>query len=195
MADSRLKPHGRPAMPVGMHGVIRLVELPSAGKCAARYEAVCVVREVDGTTAKVSRRGASKTEARRRLHEALQNRTASRRRSSLRPTSRYAEAVALYQAQLDADVETGKTAPTTRDTYQRLMTLYVLPRLGQFRLQEVDVAVLEDMHDDVPVGASCRRQIRTVLRSSLQIALRRRAIADRSLRGRLDSPPRLLTLT
>jgi hypothetical protein len=138
---------------------------------------------------------ASKTEARRRLNEALQNRTASRRSSSLRPTSRYAEAVALYQAQLDADVETGKIAPTTRDTYQRLMTLYVLPRLGQFRLQEVDVAALEDMLDDVPVGASCRRQIRTVLRSSLQIALRRRAIADRSLRGRLDSPPRLLTLT
>ena len=116
------------------------------------------------------------------------------------PSSRYSKALTLYVARLDAQVETGQLSPTTRAAYQHWLTKYIAPQLGQLRLQEINVAVLENFLAELAVGASSKRTVRAVLRATLQIGLRHQAISTnpareldriRSTNGR--KPPRALT--
>jgi len=199
MSSGRLQTHGRSALPVGTHGLIWVVDL-GPGKPKGRYEAICNYRDSDGSTSRVSRRGRSKTEARTRLQEALRQRSSSRGSSALAPSSKYSKLLTLYLAQLDAQVETGQLSPTTRGTYQHWLTKYIAPRLGQLRLQEINVAVLENFLAELAVGASSKRTVRAVLRATLQIGLRHQAISTNPAREleRIRStsakrPPRALT--
>jgi hypothetical protein len=166
----RPKPHGRPPMPVGMHGTIDVRQVSDRS-----YEATCAFRDRDGRTRRIARRGSSKGKATARLQEALRDRAAVGT-ARLLPGSRYEDAARLYMDQLGGQVAKEQLSPTTLDRYRDLFERHLLPRIGQLRLHEIDVAALEDLLEELPVGASAKRQVRTVLRGSLQIALRRRAI-------------------
>jgi integrase len=197
VSTTTLKPHGRPAMPVGTHGTIRTEDLGEhvTGK---RYRAVCLVRDKDGKTRKLSRRGTSKSKATAAIQEALRERIgmASVR---LRPESRFALAAQVYVEQLKGQVAKAQLSPTSADRYEAVLNRHVLPRIGDLRLHEIDPGTLDDLLDELPIGAAARRQVRVVLRGVMQVALRRRAVGTNparelsQIRGDRSKQPRALT--
>src|SRR5262249_21886048 len=158
----------------GSHGTIHVADL-GADAPGDRYAAVTRVRDRDGVTRKVERRGPTKAKARARLQDALRDRTGAGA-TTLKPTSKVREAAALYLRQVEAAVAAGTKSGTPLDVYRGALDRHVLPGIGDLRLHEVDTAALEDFMDDLAttLGANARRQVRTVLRGVMQVAIRRR---------------------
>lgn len=192
------RPHGRPPLPIGSHGTIAVYDLGEKAR-GDRFAAVTRVRDKDGVTRKVERRGPSRTQARNRLQEALRERLGAGT-TKLKSTSRVREAAALYLAKVEAAVDGGEKSGTTLDAYRTVVDKHIVPRIGELRLHEADVAELQDFMDELAevIGANARRQVRTVLRGCMQVAVRARAINANPVREleRIEGggkPPRALT--
>jgi integrase len=180
------KAHGRPWIPPGRHGEIRVRavvnrrEIPEGQPVpkGATWRAVVNVRLLTGDLVRVEASGRSKT--------ATQNAFTARCRTLLGPTagkltnrSTFADAAQAYLRWLDGEVTKGEKAPTTADRYRGVLQRHVLPTLGNLELHEVNVGVIEDMLDIVAaqgIGAPTRRHIRIVVRDILHIAVRRGAL-------------------
>ncbi|MGE3288889.1 MAG: hypothetical protein AB7J32_22695 [Pseudonocardia sp.] len=159
------------------------------------WVARCRLRDLDGVTRRVERRGASRAAADAALREHLRRR-GGRHEPGLRPSSRFHDAASVWMAKV-ADHRTDSTVAT----YAYWLDALVLPRLGEHRLSELDTAAVDAFfidleretraldHDDGTTSekprysASTRRTIRSVVSGILQQAVLHGAIPANPTRG------------
>ncbi|MDN5854451.1 MAG: tyrosine-type recombinase/integrase [Actinomycetia bacterium] len=198
----------RPPLPLGHHGTVMMI------KRGKSWAARCRVRDLDGVTRQLERRGPSRTAAQKALQDELRRRH-GQRVEVLRPYSRFTEAVDIWQAKIRQRRE-----DSTQDVYAFWLGKVVLPQLGELRLIECDVAnidaffsrlererkVIENADgsttDKPRYAANSRRTIRTIVSGVLQQAVLHQAIASNPVReleriespkGHKKTPPRGLT--
>lgn len=178
---------GRPPLPLGTAGKIRThkaVRTGADGKTYISWRAVCSYRYPNGETKPLERRGRTETAAKKALNDELQSMAAKSRtprKTKLKPDTRYEEALQVYLAK-------GQWRGTTYDRYASHVRRHLIPRLGQVRLREIDVPVIEDLMETLaeegkggadgpePLAANTLRQIRVVIHDSLQVAVSHGAI-------------------
>ncbi len=185
----------RPPLDLGTHGKITVV--PRGG----RHVAGCRYRDYDGVTRQIERTGPSKTAANRNLQDALRE-LRGPTEEPLRPESRLERAAALWLVKLDAQVADGTRRATTADTYRQRLNSVVLPQLGQLRLRECTVAVLDGFFARLAqrgMAADSRRTVRTVLSYVLAQAVKHEVLPANPVReldrieGRPKAPRALTT--
>lgn len=158
----------RPPLPLGTWGKITRSQVaPGRWRARARY------RDHDGKTRPVERFGPSGAKAERALLDAL----AQRRRPAgsivdITRDTRISELAALWLAKR---VESGDYAAGTLDNDRELITLHIVPGLGDIRIGEATVGVLDAFIRAVPTDARSR-QCRTVLSGMLALAAQHDAI-------------------
>lgn len=167
----------------------------------------CRVRDFDGVTRRVERRGSSRTAAQGALQEELRG----ERTELLRPSSRFRDAAALWMGKI---IE--RRQESTVDIYSLWLKNLVLPQLGELRLSECDVAQLDAFfsrlerarrtveHDDgsttesTRYAANTRRTIRSIVTGVMQagrpasggpLEPSQRAGAHRIPKGQQKIPP------
>ena len=198
----------RPPLPLGEHGEISIA--PKRGQFVAR----CRFRGMDGVTRKVERWGNSRTAARLALEDELRAQRGERT-EMLRSESRFREAADIWMGKIRQ-----RRADSTADTYDHCLHKQVLPRLGELRLYECDVAQIDafftrlerarrpvEQQDGTTTerpayAANTRRQIRAIVSGILQQAVLHKAIPTNPVReleriespkGHRTAPPRGLT--
>ncbi|AFR47973.1 tyrosine-type recombinase/integrase [Gordonia sp. KTR9] len=158
----------RPPLPLGTWGKIGRTQIaPGRWRARARY------RDHDGKTRTVERFGTSGARAERALLDAL----AQRRRPGgsvvdITRATRISELAALWLAKR---VESGDYAAGTLDNDRELIALHIVPGLGDIRVCEASVGVLDAFIRAVPTD-SRSRQCRTVLSGMLTLAAQHDAI-------------------
>jgi integrase len=121
----------RPHLELGTHGRIR-VYLDPAG-----YRAVCLYRDWDGVTRQVQRRARTKGAAERALAVALRDRGRSGTGHEITPDTRIAVLAEKWYRGLE-----GKS-PSTMQAYRDRLDRQVLPALGNVRVREISVGLLD----------------------------------------------------
>ena len=203
------KPHGRPRIPPGEHGTIRVRavvdrhEIPHDQPIpkSAKWRAVSRLRLLNGELVRVEAWGKSKT--------AAQNAFTTRCRELLGPDavslsnrSKFADVVNVYRRWLLEQEADGEKAPTTCDRYRAILDRHVLPALQHLELREITPARLTALLAKVKaagIGAPTRRHIRIVLRDVFQQAVDRDVLATNparqlaQIRGGSRKKPRALT--
>ncbi|QNJ56267.1 tyrosine integrase [Gordonia phage Ohgeesy] len=158
----------RPPLPLGTWGKVTRKEIaPGRWRARAQY------RDFDGKTRTVERFGASGAKAERVLVDAL----AKRQRPAgsvvdITRSTRISELAALWLAKR---VESGKYAAGTLDNDRELIALHIVPGVGDVRVGEASVGVLDAFIRAVPTD-SRSRQCRTVLSGMLTLAAQHDAI-------------------
>jgi integrase len=186
---------GRPQLPLGAHGSIRVREL-----APKKFEAACRFRDADGVTRKVKRQGRSKSAA----QNALLSHLADRKHAAgahLTGDTRLRDAAAKWFDQRRAEHEAGELALGTLTAYESAWRLYVEPGLGSLRLREVTVARCEVWKVELRKhkGYAATKSGRTVLSGILGYAARMGAIPTNPVRDLSTIPggkrkqPRALT--
>ena len=155
---------GRPPLPVGTFGKIHLRAL---GK--DRVEARASFRDFDGRRRLVARHGHSRADAERRLREALRDRSAT----TGSPMTADPRLAAMAREWL-ADVDAGELAAGTKRLYRFATESYILPGVGDLRLREVTVPVIERLLASVRShhGPGAAKTTRNVLSGILGMAVR-----------------------
>ncbi len=154
---------GRPPLPVGTFGKVHVRVL---GK--GRVEARASFRDFDGRRRLVARYGQTRAEAERRLREALRDRTAA-------ATSPVAETRLKAMAELWlADIEAAELAAGTKRLYRFATASYIVPGVGDLRLREITVPVVERLLASVRSnhGPGAAKSTRNVLSGILGMAVR-----------------------
>jgi integrase len=199
----------RPPLALGTHGQI------TTTRRDGRWVSRCRFRDLDGVTRYVQRWGSTRTAAHRALQEALTERRGPRQ-ESLKPTSRFSDAVTIWSAKIAERRE-----DSTADTYRHWVDKVVLPRLGELRLHECDVPRLDAFFgqlaretaettnedgstvDKPRYSANSRRTIRSIVTGVLQQAVLHGALTTNpvselerieSPKGAKKAPPRGLTV-
>jgi integrase len=199
----------RPPLALGTHGQI------TTTRRDGRWVSRCRFRDLDGVTRYVQRWGSTRTAAHRALQEALTERRGPRQ-ESLKPTSRFSDAVTIWSAKIAERRE-----DSTADTYRHWVDKVVLPRLGELRLHECDVPRLDAFFGQLAretaeatgedgstvekprYSANSRRTIRSVVTGVMQQAVLHGALATNpvpelerieSPKGAKKAPPRGLTV-
>lgn len=101
------------------------------------------------------------------------------------PTANSSGAAQLWLAKLDAHVADGTRRATTADTYRQRLNSVVLPVLGQLRLRECTVPVLDGFFIRLAangLSADSRRTVRTVLSYVLGQAVKHEVLAANPVR-------------
>src|SRR5690349_913126 len=121
----------RPPLALGTHGSFRFYRTPVG------YRACTKVRDYDGRTRQLERHGHTKAAAERALKLALRDRDGPQAREGLTGDSSVtALAEAWYAALSDL-------SPITMQAYRDRLDRQILPRLGQIRLRELSVGLLD----------------------------------------------------
>lgn len=187
--------NGRPPLPIGAHGNIKVVPLGPK-----QFEARCRYRDADGETRKVKRQGRTENAATNNLQKAL----AERRHNAgatITPDTRVRDVAALWFEQRQAEADAGEFAPNSLGSYRSVWKLHVDPALGGLRLREISVARCEAWQQALRkrVGSSPTKTSRTVLGGILGYAARLGAIPTNPCRdlsripGKAKRRPRALT--
>ncbi|MDT7617738.1 MAG: hypothetical protein QOF00_5185 [Pseudonocardiales bacterium] len=186
----------RPPLRLGQPG-----EISITGR-GGRWVARCRVRGLDGVTRKIERSGKSRTAARLALQDELRSQRGERA-EILRPESRFRDAATIYLGKVAA-----RRADSTTDVYSYWLEKLVLPRLGELRLGECDVAQMDAFfgrlergrrvveHEDgttsekARYAANTRRIHRAIVAGVLQQAVLHKAIPSNPVREleRIESP-------
>lgn len=155
---------GRPPLPVGTFGKIHVRAL---GK--GRVEARASFRDFDGRRRLVARYGRTRSEAERRLREALRDRTAT----LISPVPADTRLKAMAELWL-GDVEEAELAVGTKRLYRFATESYIVPKIGELRLREVTVPVVERLLTSVRSdhGPGAAKSTRNVLSGILGMAVR-----------------------
>jgi integrase len=186
---------GRPRLPVGNHGNIRI---RPAGKA---WIAATYVRDGDGRRREIRREGRTKSAALNKLQAALTERPGFGQ-GDIDRDSTIAQTAALWFAQIEHQVATGDRAPNTHRIYDSVYREHVRDAVGELRLHEATVSRLDAFVVSMRShhGASLTKTARTVLNGILGYAVRNGAIprnpmADVSrVAGGPAKIPRALTL-
>jgi integrase len=155
-----------------------------------------LVRDYDGQVRALERRAASKIAAERALKLALRDRAPAQGRGELTADSRVTALAEAWYAGL------GDLSPITMQAYRDCLDRQLLPRLGQLRIRELSVGILDrhlrgiaDAH-----GAATARMCRSVLSGMCTLAARHDALAQNPVRalgpvtGRAKTAPHALTV-
>lgn len=199
----------RPPLALGHHGTI------TTKREDGRWVSRCRVRDFDGVTRRCARWGATKAAAQAALQDELRTRHGDRP-ETLRPNSRFRDAAGVWLAKTKERRE-----DSTVGTYEHWLNRVVLPGLGELRLAECDVAILDAWFGrlarerktvaqadgsttEKPLyAANSRRTIRTIVSGILQQAVLHKAIPSNPIReleriesprGHKPAPPRGLTV-
>jgi integrase len=166
----------RPQLDVGTYGTIRVTGQPG------RYVAFAQFRDLDGKTRQVERSGSTKARAKDRLKEAIRDR--ARLGGGINGDTRIAEIAPEWLSMIDAAVEAGERSPSTAEQYRRQLKAVVLPGVGELRVREATVPVLDAFVDTVRSrrGPSVAKLARSVLSGVLGVAVRHGAIRSNPVR-------------
>lgn len=165
----------RPPLDLGTYGRISFSTAPSGAVTAkARF------RDYDGRTRLVERSGPTKAAAERALKRAFQDRAL--------PASDTLGGESTTRVLADSwwvDFQGKGRAPATVRRYREVLDWYVLPRLGNVRLREARVGLMEQTLRSITEqhGAATAKLCQTVLRQMFALAVRREAIDRNPLLG------------
>jgi integrase len=182
-------------MPLGTWGQ---VFLSAEG---GRYRARTRYRDYDGVVREVERWADTESRARNRLLEAVRDRQGGHAGNALSAGSRFADAAALWIAEVTAAANRDELSLNTLYVYECQLRNHVLPALGELRLREITPARLDAAFGTLRsrLGAAAVRSVRTVVSGVLGLAVRHDAIATnptrdaRRIKGRPRRAPRALT--
>ena len=153
-------------MALGTAGAIRIY------KTITGYRARVLVRELDGHVREVARNAGSKVAAERALKRALRDRAPGKSGGELTADSRVLLLAEGWYASLDS------LSPITLQAYRDRLDRQILPRLGQLRVRELSVGILDrhlrgitDAH-----GVVTARMCRSVLSGMCALATRHDAL-------------------
>lgn len=184
---------GRPPLPVGTFGQIHFLKLDQHRVGARTY-----FRDLDGRRRLVTRYAETRAHAERRLREALRDRA-----MGATPPVPVDSRLSVVATQWLADIDDSDLAPGTKRLYRFVTESYVLPRLGELRLREVTVPVIDRLLTSVSQahGPAAAKSTRSVVSGILGLAVRhgllpmnpvRETPARRATRG--SRRPRALTV-
>jgi integrase len=189
-------------MPIGTWGLIRTypVSEDEKGK-PRRVRAMADYRDFDGIVRRVEASGKTATAATQNLRRKLQNRAAEGRTGELTAMTRFSAAADLWLRKLDAMVADGRRSPTTVDTYRRQMKNHVLPAMGEVRLGEATIPLVDKVIGAIKadISAATARSCRSAVSGVLGLAARYGAIQANPVRdierieGKPKKPARALT--
>jgi site-specific recombinase XerC len=127
------------------------------------------------------------------LRQKLQNRTLAGGSRDLTAVTRFADAAALWLANLEGMVEAGRRSPSTADNYRRQLTNHLLPRLGEVRLGEASTPLVDKVIGAIKsdTGAATAKTCRSVISGVMGLAVRLGAVAANPVREveRIESRP------
>lgn len=186
---------GRPPLPIGTHGKIRIYPTGSGFRALTKF------RDFDGVTRPVERAGSSRAAAERNLKAALQDRTGATG-GAITGDTRFAEVAELWFTGIGAAVQDGRRSPGTADQYRGHLDRCVLPGLGALRIREVTVPRVDAFLTATRAnrGAASAKTCRAIISGVLGLAVRHGALATNPTRdagrieGRRKRTPRALTL-
>ncbi|PWV74062.1 hypothetical protein SAMN05421630_110237 [Prauserella marina] len=115
---------GRPPLPLGTWGKIRIRKLPSGV-----HRAIAKYRDYDGVTRRVERVGATNSKAQNNLLEALRDRVRVVRESEITANSKVEVGAAVYFAEL----KRSDKAVRTKQDYMGAWERYLREPLAQLR--------------------------------------------------------------
>jgi integrase len=182
---------GRPSLSLGCHGSFRTY--PEANQFRSR----CKVRDYDGVIREVQRVGRSKAAAEKALSEALRDRARIDAAAEITPDTRLAAVAEVWFI----DFSRQDRSPTTLAAYRDRLDKHVLPALGNVRIRELTVGLV-DRHlraVEAKHGAAMAKQTKTVLGQVIGMAVRHDALTQNPVRDaspistKPKNPPRALT--
>jgi integrase len=173
---------GRPHLELGTNGRVR-VYLDPAG-----YRAVCLYRDWDGVTRQVQRQAKTKGAAERALALALRDRARSGAGDEITPDTKMAVLSEKWFSELE-----GKS-PSTMQAYRDRLDRQVLPALGNVRVREISVGLLDRHLAAVRAshGPALAKMTKSVISGMCSLACRHDAMKSNPCRdvARIPSRPR-----
>lgn len=166
---------GRPPLPLGTYGAIRVYELgPSRFRARAKY------RDYDGVTRPVERVGSSRTGAKNNLKEALRDRGRAMSDGEITPDSTVAAVGELWLRDIDDSDRAIRTKVTYRDVWTRVLR----PAVGALRLRDMRVSRADRVIRDVREhhGAGTANHVKVILSGLLGLAVRMDALEANPVR-------------
>lgn len=170
----------RPPLPLGSWGAISRVEV-SAGRWRARAR----YRDFDGRTRTVERFGKTGAAAERHLRDALATRAAPARGDVIDRTTTINDLARLWLAGMGAD---GHHSDTTLGLYESAIAVHIVPALGDVRVGEVTVGLL-DRFLRARKTPSVAKRCRVVLTAMMALAARHDAIDHNPVRETASRAP------
>jgi integrase len=163
---------GRKPLPVGAHGTIKTVALPSG-----LHEARCQYRDLNGEVRRPSARGKSKTAAEYALLERIQEMAKAAKAGEVTRETKFGVVVDLWLADLDHQVEHDGRAPTTARTYRSYLNGHILPQFRSLQLREVKPGAVNDFIQKVrsDMGYESAKKVKSIISAIADFAIRRGA--------------------
>lgn len=166
---------GRPPLPLGTYGAIRVYELgPSRFRARAKY------RDYDGVTRPVERVGTSRTGAKNNLNEALRDRGRTAKDGEITADSTVAAVGELWLRDIDESDRAIRTKVTYRDVWNRCL----VPAVGALRLRDMRVSrvdrVIRDLREHRGPGTATHAKV--ILSGLLGLAVRMDALEANPVR-------------
>ena len=178
---------GRQPLPLGQWGLIRVYPhlRDGAGKVTS-YRARTLFRDLDGRTRSVARSGPSKSRAQATLKAALARRSSAGSRD-LAGATRFSEFSVAAEMWVEDDrkhVDRVSRSPSTLETYEGHLRRHVLPGLGEVRLGEITVPLLDRFLELLATdsGVATSRSCRAVVSGVLSMAVRYGAVPTNPVR-------------
>lgn len=173
-------------MPLGTHGNIRFETLGRK-----RVKARCRYRDYDGKVYDVERTGTSQADAANRLKEAIRDWVTPVAGATITRDTRFREVAALWLAEVERDADRDFRSWGTVDTYRNRLQGIVLPAVGELRMHEVSVPIVDGLCKKVRdrSSASSAKTVRAVLSGVLAYAVQHGALEANPAKeiGRLES--------
>lgn len=175
---------GRPQLPLGTYGKIRTY---SHGQ---GFRAMTSFRDYDGKTRSVQKSGKTRAAAERALVTALRDRAHFDGGNTITPNTRLAVAAQLYWD----EIEDSPRSPSTKGLYRDRIDQQVLPALGEVRLREVTVGLVDRHLAAVKAkhGNAVAKTTKTVLSGICGLACRHDAMLTNPCRdvSRISTKPK-----
>jgi integrase len=173
---------GRPQLELGTYGAIRCY------KTDAGYRARTLARDYDGQVRAIERRAKTKAAAERALKLALRDRSRIQSAGDITAETRVSALAQAWYAGLT------DLSPITMQAYRDRLDRQILPGLGQLRVRELSIGVL-DRHLRLIVdkhGASTAKMCRSVLSGMCTLAARHDALERNPVRalGPISAKPK-----
>lgn len=150
---------GRPATPLGTHGVVSKPRVLDSGK----VQVSTYLRLFNGKTVKVRATGASAAAARRALGARCQQRLQGDDVTDLTTTSPLRRLLETWLPRHDV-------GERSRELYKQNIRLHVTPALGEVRLNELSTPRVQVFLDSLTPGTA--RSCRAILGSAVSLAVR-----------------------
>lgn len=131
---------GRPPLAVGTMGAIRYYQVTNG------YRARVLVRDADGRTREMGRKGLSRAGAERALKEAFRDRPGTDAGTDITSDTRIKELAEVWFTSLEAQ------SPSTRQQYRNRVDKQILPALGDLRVRELTIGTVDRFLKTVTKG-------------------------------------------